>query len=281
MSKVVDIVNEIIIKKIEEEGLLPWQKPWSSYGMPKNLFTQKEYRGVNPWILMSKNFDSPFWLTSKQATEHGGKIKRECWKQYTPIVFLNRFTKEVENRNGEMVEKSIPFLRFYQGYNYEQTEGLEKYIPEIKTHSHNPIECCENTIKAMPNAPKINFSGEKACYIPSQDKIKIPALNRFNSPEEYYSTLFHELVHSTGHETRLDRDLKTLFGSESYSKEELIAEFGAAYLCGNCQIENKTINNSAAYIKGWLSKLKDDRKLLISAASMAQKATDYILDKEI
>jgi len=133
----------------------------------------------------------------------------------------------------------------------------------------------------MPNAPKMEQSS-KEWYRPSTDTVEMPSKSLFSSIEEYYSTLFHELTHSTGHASRIGREgIKQLntFGSESYSREELIAEMGAAMLCGVTGIDQATIQNSAAYLKTWIERLKSDSKLLVSAASAAQKASDYILRK--
>ena len=135
----------------------------------------------------------------------------------------------------------------------------------------------------MPKRPLIEHEEQRAFYRPSDDKINMPETDSFFSDEEYYSTLFHELTHSTGHESRLNRmdSMKiAAFGSNSYSKEELCAEMGSAMLCGTCGIENETIENQSAYIKGWLSELRSDKKFLIQAAAQAQKAADFILGRK-
>ena len=147
-----------------------------------------------------------------------------------------------------------------------------------------PIENCERVAEEMPNPPRILHNGERACYIPSSDTIKMPPEKAFETSEFYYNTLFHELTHSTGHESRLERQGITeaqIFGSRNYSKEELIAEMGAAFLCGHTGIENRVIDNSASYIEGWLSSLKKDNRFVIQAAAQAQKAADYILERKL
>jgi antirestriction protein ArdC len=283
-KKVVDIVNEIILKKVEEEGPF-WQKPFAEYGNPfcqMNLISKRRYSGINILLTLSQGFNSPYWVTSKQAKEKGGRIKREEWKKYTPIVFLSNFKKENESESGEVEIKNIHFMRFYQVYNIEQTEGLESLLPKEKETKafFNPIECCEEVVSNFKTCPIIEHTGNIGKYSPVKDIISIPSPEKFDIREEYYSTLFHEIVHSTGHKSRRSRESLLTHDKESYSKEELIAEFGAAYLCGHCQIENRTVDNSAAYIKGWLKKLKNDRYLLISAASLAEKAFNYVLGKE-
>jgi len=133
----------------------------------------------------------------------------------------------------------------------------------------------------MPNKPEIRHGKAEAYYKPALDLINMPRKTLFESDEEYYSVLFHELNHSTGHTSRLNRKSfaeVTPFGSEDYSKEELIAEMGAAYLCAHCNIDNKVINNSTAYIQNWLSELRNDKRLIITTAAAAQKSADYILN---
>jgi len=165
----------------------------------------------------------------------------------------------------------IPMLRYYNVFNLEQTEGIP--IPEK----------AEQIIAGMPLKPDIYHGGNKACYSPSPDSIHLPSQHTFLYPEEYYCTAFHELIHSTGHTSRIGRKSilePTYFGSHEYSKEELVAEMGAAFLCGYAGIEQKTIDNSAAYIQGWLKVLKKDMTLLVHAAAQAQKGADYILNRK-
>ena len=161
-----------------------------------------------------------------------------------------------------------------------QTEGID--LPESalqETRTNNPIEDCERIVSGMPLRPAVEQS-DKAWYAPGRDVVGMPSLGLFASSEEYYSTFFHELVHSTGHKTRVGREgfeSVQSFGSESYSREELVAEVGAAMLCGVTGIANRTIENSAAYLRSWISRLKSDSRLIVVAASAAQKAADYIL----
>ena len=166
-------------------------------------------------------------------------------------------------------------LRYYTVFNVEQCEGIAS---PIAAPAVNAIEECERIVRQMPNPPAMQQDG-RAWYRPSNDTVGMPSRNAFNSAEEYYSTLFHELTHSTGHTSRIGREgiekLNT-FGSESYSKEELIAEMGAAMLCGVAGIERKTLSNSAAYLQSWIDVLKSDARMVVSAASQAQKAADYI-----
>jgi len=154
-------------------------------------------------------------------------------------------------------------------------------LPKIETHEHDPIEAAERIIAGMPNPPEIQYAGSKAFYSPITDRITLPPRELFTSAEEFYATALHETVHSSGGQKRLARDSiveAAPFGSPMYSLEELIAEMGAAFLCAEAGISPAVIENQAAYIQGWLKKLRDDRKLVIHAAAKAQKAADYILN---
>jgi len=174
-------------------------------------------------------------------------------------------------------------LRYSNVFNLSQTEGINLPASALQeTRTNNPIEDCEQIVAAMPNRPALEQS-DKAWYAPGRDAVGMPSIGLFRSSEEYYSTFFHELTHSTGHKSRLGREgfeSVQSFGSESYSKEELVAEMGAAMLCGVTGIENRTLENSAAYLKTWIQRLRSDSRLIVTAASAAQKAADYILDKQ-
>ena len=165
-------------------------------------------------------------------------------------------------------------------FNLSQTERID--LPESVLHearTNDPIEECERVVAGMPRRPEIEQS-DRAWYAPGRDVVGMPSIGLFSSSAEYYSTLFHELTHSTGHTSRVGREgvehLQS-FGSESYSREELVAEVGAAMLCGVTGIANRTIENSAAYLRGWIDRLKSDARLVVVAASSAQKAADFIL----
>ncbi|MGA7793183.1 MAG: zincin-like metallopeptidase domain-containing protein [Candidatus Acidiferrales bacterium] len=270
-SSVYSIVTEQILKQLES-GTAPWNKPWT-IEPPKNLVSKKAYRGINVFLLASNGYGSPYWLTYKQATERGGHVRKG--QHGTRVVFWKIGTRETEDADGETVERKSVLLRYHTLFNVEQCEGV---ISPEAVRSTNPIEQCERIVSQMPNPPAME-QDYRAWYRPSTDTVGIPSRTAFDSPEAYYSTLFHELTHSTGHASRVGRDgIEKLnsFGSESYSKEELIAEMGAAMLCGIAGIERKTLSNSAAYLKSWIDVLKTDSHMVVSAASQAQKAADYI-----
>ncbi|MGD0283227.1 MAG: zincin-like metallopeptidase domain-containing protein, partial [Dissulfurispiraceae bacterium] len=173
--------------------------------------------------------------------------------------------------------------RYYNVFNAEQCEGLKIEAIGTEEREFAPIEICMATVAAMPNSPEIKHGDQKAYYVPTMDYVNMPKPETFASAEEYYSVLFHELTHSTGHRSRLNRKGITVnngFGSADYGKEELIAEMGAAFLCGCTGIENRTLDNSAAYVQGWIKAIKEDKRIVITAAAAAQKAADYILNKK-
>jgi antirestriction protein ArdC len=275
---VYEIVTEQIIKKLES-GVIPWKRPWIG-GSAKNLISGKNYQGINTMLLACSGFSNPYWLTFKQAKAKGGHVKKG--EQSTIICFWKTYNKSAPTDSNPDNEDRRFVLRYYRVFNVEQCEGIE--TPDIEKREFTPIEQCENVIDSMPNKPSIVNESNQACYFPSHDKVNMPAPESFESEPFYYSVLFHELSHSTGHKSRLDRHSQEktdhLFGSKDYSKEELVAEMGAAFLCGHCEIDNEeTVDNSAAYIQSWVKKFKEQPKMVVSAAGKAQKAANYILNK--
>jgi len=276
---VYQIVTDRIISLLEQ-GTIPWRKPWAtSNGMPKNLLSQKEYRGVNVFLLGCQQYSSPYWLTYKQATEKNGNVKKG--EKSSLVVFW----KMLENQNPDQSETKgtgkIPMLRYYSLFNLEQCEGIASPTQEVQTFPFTPIEKAERIIKNFTNRPEISYGGNRASYTPVNDKIKMPYDDRFEKGEEFYSVLFHEMGHSTGHKSRLARKEVmecNEFGSESYGTEELVAELTSSMLCGVAGISNQTIDLAASYIDGWLSIIKKDKKLIVMAAAQAQKAADHILN---
>jgi antirestriction protein ArdC len=271
-QSVYEIVTSRILEELER-GVVPWHKPWRTLP-PANLVSKKPYRGINVFLLALQGYGSQYWLTYRQAQALGGNVRKG--EHGTKVVFWKFDTYETETAEGEPEgRKSAAFLRYYTVFNLEQTEGLKalRALPPAF-----PIESAESIVNAMPNPPAF-AQGFQAAYAPSRDTVTMPSRTAFASQAEYYSTLFHELTHSTGHAKRLGRegfDKPQQFSSESYSREELVAEMGSAMLCGVAGIEQGTLANSAAYLKAWIQRLKSDSRLVVSAASAAQKAADYI-----
>lgn len=277
MATVYEIITDRIVEMLKA-GTVPWKKTWSqgTGSFPKNLVSKKEYRGINIFLLSSTGFTSPWWLSYKQATELGGQVKKG--EKGFPAIFwkINKFE---DKESGD--EKTVPMIRYYTVFNSQQVEGIK--VPEVKIEirpENQKLEEAEKIVLAYNNAPRIENGMDAAFYRPSTDMVGMPDLNRFGNPQEYYQTLFHELVHSTGHETRLKRKgvaTGASFGSNPYAKEELVAEMGASFLSAHCGIVNSVIENSAGYIQGWLKSLQNDPKLVVDAAAAAQKAVAHIL----
>ncbi len=279
-----DLYTEVTnqITAMLEKGVVPWRSPIlgrSSAGHPKNLESTKPYRGVNVFLLafsaFAKGYGSSYWLTFKQALAKGGAVKKG--EKSSMVVFWKQY-ETTDKDTGDA--KKIPVLRYYNVFNVEQCDGITApdAVPFVPT-DFKPIEAAEALAKAYADGPAVEHGGQQAYYRPSLDSVQMPDPTRFASCEEYYSTLFHELSHSTGHSKRLDRGLDSNpkpFGSPDYGKEELVAEMAAAFLCGEVGIKPAVIENQAAYIGGWLKQLKNDKKLVIAAAGAAQKAADWI-----
>lgn len=267
-------VYEIVTDKILEQlakGVAPWKMPWKPGQEAMNWFTGNPYRGINK-LLTEPGGE---YATFKQISDAGGRVKKG--EKATIVVFWNP-NFEIENEEGE--KEKIPLLVKHNVYEINtQCTGLSSKRPVIEesnTVQHNPILEAERLINDFADAPEIVFQSGRAVYNSFFDRVSVPPLHDYENPEEYYCTLFHELIHSTGHKDRLNRSFGKQFADEKYSKEELVAEFGAAMLCGIAGIEQPIIENSAAYIKSWMKVLKEDSRLIVTAANAAQKAADYI-----
>lgn len=272
------IVTDRIIDQLNK-GTVPWRKPWASAGVPANLISQRPYSGINLMLLACLGYERNLFLTSKQLNHIGGTLKPD--EKPHLVVFWNYFEKDEEDNESEgKGKKKMPYLRYYTVFNVAQCEGIpEKYMP-VAARQAFTIDSCEAIVKGMPLCPQIKHKEQRAYYDPLRDYVNMPKKASFEDDTSYYSTLYHELVHSTGHRNRLNRkDVieMTEFGSEPYSHEELVAEIGACYLQSFSGIEEQ-FEQSAGYIQGWLTKLQNDRKFIFSAAKHAQKATDFILN---
>ena len=279
-ANVYEMVTERILNQLKE-GTIPWQKPWTgSQDGAYNYVSGKAYSVLNQMIL--KHEDA--YLTFKQIQDLGGKLKKGSKSEI--VTFWKMLPIEEVNKDGEKVKKVIPFLRYYNVFWIGDTEGIER--KDIQRIEHNPEEEAENIINLYMNSenhPSLqrDKTSNRAYYSPLQDKVVVPEISQYEHVEEYYSTLFHELTHSTGAASRLNRIKIGIahFGNEEYSKEELVAEIGAATLVNMAGLETeKSFNNSAAYIEGWSKALKDNVKMIVEASSKAAKAVNYILGKK-
>jgi antirestriction protein ArdC len=294
--RVEEIITDRIVKLLEA-GTVPWHKPWANRqtgadAFPRNAITKRHYRGINVFILASQSYPSPYWLTYKEALALGGHVK--AGEHGSPIVFWKWLSREIEKPDGSIDEKQFPMLRYYTVFNAEQTVGCRLPVDASPSDApaFNPIEACEAVYANMPSRPRLEHGATmaitrgqrfEAYYSAGSDTVVMPRREAFESPEFYYSVLFHELTHSTGASHRLNRttlNQAMKFGDTNYSKEELVAEMGSAFLAGHTGIEQVTLTNHAAYLASWIRTLKGDPKLVIVAAAAAQKATDYILNRQ-
>lgn len=286
MNFLYQAITDKIIKMLES-GTSPWKKTWKASEAPQNLITKIPYRGINVWMLLSSPYaTTPYWLTWKQVMNLKGRVKVEEAKNYEIVVFWKRL-KYKKLVDGIEEEDTFPMLRYSRVYNLDQcefsSETLTKLLPVETKNDFTPLQECEKIVYSYKDCPNVTFGGDSAYYVPLFDKIQMPNKTSFEAPESYYATLFHEMAHSTGSEKRLKRFKatdKNIFGSETYSKEELVAEMTSSFLCAEAGIENTTIDNSASYIQGWLKAIKNsDKTFVLSAANKAQYAAEYILGK--
>ncbi len=273
MPNVYEIITDRIVAMLDK-GEIPWRKPWTSLGPPKNLISGRDYRGINRFMLSLGKFSSPYWITRKQIFAKGGAIRKG--ERSMPVIFWKVSDSKTETDKSGRPKKMF-LLRYYNVWNAEQTSGIE--YPKPEPIIHEPIPECESVVANMPNRPTIEHGGDRACYAAASDVVTMPPMTTFDLIEGYYATIFHELSHATGHKSRVGRDLSSA-GRGTYAREELVAEMSQAFLCAVCGIEMKTIENTAAYIQNWMKAIKSDPKLLVTAAGRAQKSADYILDRQ-
>jgi antirestriction protein ArdC len=267
-----------------EHGVAPWHRPWSGGELPKNLYSQHPYRGVNVWLLAAQPYASPYWATFRQIQGIGGRIRRD--EHGTPVVFWKIAEPNVEPdvSSTQPETRPAPLLR-YTVWNSEQCELPSSLTAKLHESLHipfDPIPACEQIVRQMPRLPGLTHGGNQAVYAPRHDCITMPFPVRFARPEDYYATLYHELCHAAGHVSRLGRpslQMPCPFGSAPYGQEELVAEMGAAFVCGVVGIAPAILDNTAAYLQFWLQHLRAHPRLLLTTAAQAQKAADYVLGK--
>jgi antirestriction protein ArdC len=273
IAAVYESVTRAIIAELEQ-GAAPWVKPWKGGGrvgiMPANAVTGRHYRGINVPILWhaadTHGFPSHAWLTFKQALDRGAHVRKG--EKGTQIVFTKRLA--VKSDDVEDEARQISMLRAFTVFNVAQVEGLA--APD--TAPAQPLPAGAADAFATATGADICHGGDKACFVPSMDCIVLPDPEAFETVEHYHATKLHELVHWSGHESRLNRDLKNRFGTKAYAAEELVAELGAAFLCAHLGVEGQL--RHAGYIDSWLSLLKEDDRAIFTAASKASAAADYL-----
>ncbi|MCW3108359.1 MAG: hypothetical protein JWQ09_2865 [Segetibacter sp.] len=271
------LVTDKIIELLEA-GTIPWRKPWTEAGLPRNLLSMKPYSGINLLLLNSMGFAQNLFLTWKQLKTIGGSVKKG--EKGTMVVFQKMLKSETVKEGKKKVEKKI-LLRYYTVFNVGQCKEIpEAIFPKVEERNNEPLLECASIINEMPLCPQIIHVDEDAYYVPSMDYINMPEMQTFDSSENYYGTLFHELIHSTGHPDRIGRKEvydDPRYGSDLYSLEELVGEMGSCYLKSYTGISIDDLSNNAAYIQGWLEVFNGDKRFVIKAASQAQKAVEYIL----
>lgn len=291
-SQIFDKVNQLIINEMEQ-GNTPWRKPWASltdsesgerFNSPCNFVSKRPYSGINSLLLGCSAFDNPFFLTFNQIKKLKGKLRKGA--EGLPVIFW-KLSNYRTTEDGKEVDKQSFLLKYYHVFNIADTDiNFSAYLPaeglQENVKKYVRIEACEALIDGYQDGPELTHDRSNQCfYQPSRDRINMVRQHRFTTANEYYCTYFHELVHSTGHYKRLNRNGitsgKALFGSKEYSQEELVAEIGASYLCHEAGIQTPDlITNSAAYLAGWLRKLRQDRLFFYRAAKEAEKAFAYI-----
>ena len=296
---VAKLVTDKIIAELEA-GRTPWIKPWkcTDYsGMPYNGTTNKPYQGVNVLMCWLSGFSSPDWYTMRQLStvagsgpkwepkhkgalgSRGCRVKPDQLKNGTPIVFYklkDYRAKETEDDGTVSYKmKRFPLIRFSTAYNRDQIDGLPP-LPKSETVVAPTPEDIEAILESLNLEAGVKFGGDVACYMPTPDGIRLPNVGDFDSEDHFKSTALHEAVHSTGHKSRLDRDLKNGPGSKGYAFEELVAEMGSAMCCAMLGIEWEKLQH-ADYIASWLEVLKNDSSFVIRAASKATKAAKFLL----
>jgi antirestriction protein ArdC len=287
--EVYERVTKEVLRALEG-GTVPWQRPWDpEVGLPRSLSTGKPYRGINTLLLglasSARGYDSPWWGTYHQVQQRGGQVR--TGERSTLVLLWKPIDRRREDPSdgaeGQGERGHYLLARAFNVFNANQCDRLGMGKPSRPPV--DPIQACEQLVAGyLASGPALIGGIGRAWYSPSRDVVGMPELSSFHSQEEHYSTLFHELTHSTGHVSRLSRDGIVeghRWGDEVYSREELVAEMGAAMLCGLAGIEQITLPNSAAYIGSWLGVLRGDPKLVVSAAAAAQRAADLIAGQSV
>jgi len=274
-KKVTDILVAKAIEQLDN-GIAPWQRPWSADSWPHNATTEKAYHGSNVFLLNLRGYAHGAWLTFNQAKARGAMVRKG--EHATPIVFWKFLDKVSVLPDGSEKHESIPMLRYFSVFNVEQLAETGDIKTESKATDIPHVDSADAILSGYTDGPTLHHDqSARAFYSPDDDSVHMAARENHVSVSAYYSTLFHELVHSTGHASRLDRISKrAASGNGDYSREELVAEMGAVMLCSIAEV-TPNIDNSATYLASWARKLRDDSSLFITASGNAQKAVDRII----
>ncbi|MGE0148007.1 MAG: ArdC family protein [Parvibaculaceae bacterium] len=280
------VTNQII--EALEQGVRPWTKPWSAEHLAGRVSRPlracgKNYRGINVLILWltatAKSYRSPYWLTFKQTLDLGGHARKG--EKGAPVCYYDTFTKETVDDTGTSHEERIPFLKHYTVFNAEQCEGLAAHFHPPAAPEPTPeaeagrIAAVDRFIASLDT--EIVHGGNRACYAQHPDRISMPPFASFTTPDAYYSTLLHEVVHSTKHPSRLNRDCsRKHWGDEGYAREELVAELGSAFLCADFEIGLSERDDHASYIASWIAVLVNDKRAIFHAAAQAERAAAWL-----
>jgi len=283
-----DVYTRVSSKIIDNlgRGVKPWHRPWEAEHAAGRIarplrHNGTPYKGINILMLWasaeSQGFANPFWLTFQQAKELGGFVKKG--EHGSPVVYANTFKKKETNDAGEETEQEIPFLKEYTVFNAAQVEGLPAYFYELaKAIETKPLVRIEQAEAFFANTnADVRYGGNRAYYAIDADYVRMPPFETFKDAESHAATLGHELTHWTRHPSRLNRDLgRKKWGDEGYAMEELVAELASAFLCADLSITPEVREDHASYIHEWLKVLKDDKRAIFSAASLASQAVDFL-----
>lgn len=287
-----EVTNKII--GMVEQGVAPWRRTWSTYGLARNYATGHIYTGINLILMNNTLHPIPYFMSFNQVKEKGGRIRKGAKAEM--VIYFNVYYKDGRDQTltkeqararsdtGEEIQV-LKFIKYYNVFNIADIEGIDFDIKQIDLKQNEKIAMCECIIDQMPKRPEIRIiDSDRAFYSLTYDFIVMPSIRQFESAEAYYATFFHELTHATGHGSRLARDEvmnPQLYGTKPYGREELVAEMGASFLCSSAQIDFDAITeNNAAYLAGWIKILKEDNRIIFKAAAGAQKAADYILNRK-
>lgn len=286
-----DVYSRITAQIVEhlEKGVRPWIRPWNAEHAAGRItrplrYNGQPYAGINILSLwmsaLAQNFAAPIWMTYRQASELNAHVKKG--EKGSLVVYANAITRtEHDDNTGQDVEREIPYMKGYAVFNVEQIEGLPEIYYAKVAPTLDPVARIDHAEKFFANmGATIKHGGPRAYYAQELDYVQMPPFEAFRDAESYYSTLAHEMTHWTKHPQRLARDLgRKTWGDEGYSREELVAELGSAFLCADLELNEEPREDNAAYIATWLEVLKNDNRAIFTAAAHAQRAADYINQK--